>query len=157
MIKKIKLATIGEKQTIHNLFQPYLEELVSVFNESPEYKDENGVYHYPYLDNYWQEETRYPYLLYSDDRIVGFVLVGHRRTFWVIAEIYVLPEFRRHGVAFDCSKEIIQRHPGEWEISFNKHNAASRSLWEKLAEHLSNGTISVGEIDSSYDYIRFSI
>ena len=157
MFNRVKIATIEEKQTIHNLLQPYLDELVNFFDESPEYKDENGVYHYPFLDNYWQEDTRYPYLLYSNDQLAGFALVGYRRKFWVITEFYVLPEFRRCGVAYDCSKEIFKRHPGEWEISFNKQNVASRSLWRKLAENLSRGTTLAGEIDSSHDYIRFSV
>ena len=155
MSNHIKEATIEEKLIIHNLIQPYMDELSKFPDDSPDYKDEDDIYHYPYLDDYWLEDTRYPYLLFRDNKIAGFALVSYYDSYWRMAEIFVLPEFRQNRVAFDCSSEIFREHPGIWKISFNKRNFPSQSLWQKLADNLSKGTISAGQSTSSHDYIMF--
>lgn len=157
MNNHIKPASIDDKHTIHDLFQPYFDELTGFPDDEPEYKDEDGIYRYPYLDNYWQEDSRYPYLLYCDDRIAGFALVRHTGEHWEMAEVYVDPEFRRRSVAYDCSAELFKRHPGQWRIGFNRHNAASRALWEKLTQKLAKESVETGHSDSSHDFVRFSV
>ena len=155
----VKLAIIKEKQLISTLIQPYLDELSHFPDEHMDDKDKNGTYHYSYLDAYWRENTRYPYLLYSDNKIAGFALVRQNREHWEMAEFYVLPEFRRRGLGTACAVDIFRKHPGNWEIHFNKHNQASRILWQNLADRLSRGAILVCEYesDTSHDCIRFLI
>lgn len=63
MTFSIKPATIEEKPVINALLQPYLDEFSRFPGEHPDYKDNKGVYQYPYLDAYWQENIRFPYLL----------------------------------------------------------------------------------------------
>jgi predicted acetyltransferase len=153
----IRLAQIGEKKIIFALLQSYLQELSHFPGEHLDYKDENGIYLYPYLDAYWQEKERYPYLLYDNEKTAGFALVRKDGDHWEMAEFYVKPLFRRRGLAAACSADICLRHTGMWKISFNKQNPPGWSLWQKLAKRLSNGAVEQGEIDSSHDYIRFSI
>ena len=157
MNNHIKKATIEDKPIIHELIQPYLDELSQFPDEEPDYKDDNGIYQYPYLDNYWQEATRFPYLLLRDNEVAGFALVAFYDGYWRMSEIFVLPGFRKLRVAFDCVTEIFREHPGQWQISFNKHNTPSRSLWDRLAETLSLEIISRGSLDRNHDYIRFSV
>ena len=156
MNRTVKPATIEEQHVVSSLLQPYLDELSSFPDEYPDYKDENGIYDYPHLDAYWQEDERYPYLLYSNSTIAGFALVRRNDEHWEMAEFYVLPDFRRCGLGTACAREIFEKHTGEWEIGFNKHNEASRSLWQRLAEHLSKSSILSGELDTSHDYVHFS-
>ena len=151
----IKSASIEEKQVIFNLFQSYLNELSSLPGEEIDYKDEKGIYHYPYLDDYWHEGERHPYLLLNNSEIAGFALVRQVGDHWEIAEFYVLPEFRHYGLATSCAINIFKKHPGEWRIDFNKHNRPSQALWRNLAKSLSKD-ISIGELNASHDYIRFS-
>jgi predicted acetyltransferase len=157
MSNHIKKVSVEDKQTILNLWKPYIDELNNSYYESQDDKDEEEIYHYTWLDNYWQEETRFPYLVLSGKKVAGFALINFSSDYWRINEFYILPEFRRHGVAFDCATEIFRKHPGNWEISFNKRNIPGRSLWQKLAGNISKGTISTGESSSSHDYIRFSV
>lgn len=155
MTVAIKPASIEEKQVIFNLLQSYLHELSSFPDEEIDYKDEEGLYRYPYLDDYWRESERHPYLLLKDNEIAGFALVRQVGYHWQIAEFYVLPEFRRCGLATSCAIDIFKKHPGEWRIEFNKHNEHSQALWRKLAKSLSKD-ISTGELTTRHNYICFS-
>ena len=102
-------------------------------------------------------KERYAYLLYSDNTISGFALVRQEHELWEMAEFYVLPEFRRHGLALTCATDIFHKHPGKWKIGYNKHNQPSRALWQKLAERLSKGDILARELDESHDFICFAV
>jgi predicted acetyltransferase len=153
----IKPARLKEKPIILSLLQPYLDELSHFTDERPDDKGENGIYLYPYLDAYWQEKTRFPYLLYSNTALAGFALVRKDGDHWQMSEFYVKPEFRRRGLATACALLIFKKHSGLWRIGFNKHNHASRDLWHKLAENLSHSHIEEGEAGGSHDYILFSV
>jgi predicted acetyltransferase len=152
----IRIAQITEKKIIFALLQPYLSELSRFPDGRPDYKDENGIYLYPYLDAYWREKERFPYLLYDGEKIAGFALVRKDGENWELAEFYVKPVYRRRGFAAACAAEIFHRHPGTWQISFNKFNQASRNLWHKLAKDFAAGEIEEGEQDKSHDFLRFS-
>ncbi|MDP3879910.1 MAG: GNAT family N-acetyltransferase [Dehalococcoidales bacterium] len=153
----VKPASLEQKQIISSLLQPYLTELSRFPDENLDYKDGNGTYFYPYLNAYWLEKERSPYLLYDDRRIAGFALVRQDGEHWEMAKFYVLPEFRRCGLGMTCAMEIFKRHPGEWRIGYNKQNQASRALWQKLAELLSKGDILAGASDASHDFTSFLV
>jgi predicted acetyltransferase len=53
---------------------------------------------YPYLDAYWQESERLPFLIDAGGDVVGLCLVRARNDGWDIAEFTVVPEHRRSGV-----------------------------------------------------------
>jgi predicted acetyltransferase/SAM-dependent methyltransferase len=152
----IKAATIEEKPVIHVLLQPYLDELSGFPGEVIDYKDVNGIYHYPYLDNFWQEDTRFPYLLYSDDVLAGFALIRKVANHWEMAEFYVKPLFRHIGLARKCVTEILKKHPGTWKIDFNKNNKPGQALWKSIAENNAFGDIIDGKTASGHSFIRFT-
>ena len=153
----LKPASLKDKPLIHSMLQPYLTDLSRFPDEHADYKDKNGIYIYPYLDAYWVENERFPYLLIADGQLAGFVLVRRDRDYWEMAEFYVKPEFRRRRLAQYSATEIFLKHPGAWRIGFNKHNKASRALWKKLSECLSKNAATEGETDGSHDYIIFSV
>lgn len=157
MVFTLRAALAEEKPIIFDLLQVYMDELSHFPDENPDYKDENGVYAYPYLDAYWQEDVRFPYLLYADGYVGGFALVRRDGEHWEMAEFYVSPQFRRCGLAMACVTEIFEKHPGHWKIMYNKHNQAGRALWQKLAERCSTGVVVAGEEDGSHDYVRFLV
>jgi len=153
----IKLADIYEKEIITKLLQLYLTELYRFDDISPDPKNEKGEYVYPYLDSYWLEDDRYPYLFYCGGKLAGFALVRKETDYYELSEFYVLPAFRRRGLGMACVTDIFRKHHGSWRIGFNKQNQASRQLWQKLARNLANGNIKEGESDNSHDYIIFSV
>jgi predicted acetyltransferase len=153
----IKPASVEEKQTIFSLLQFYLKELSQFPDEQIEYLDQDGVYHYPYLDAYWLDNERYPYILLTNNEIAGFALVRQESTHWEMAEFYILPEFRRRGLATTSVLDIFKKHAGMWQIEFNKHNQAGRALWLKIAKRSSKNDILFGYLKTGHDYISFSV
>jgi predicted acetyltransferase len=53
---------------------------------------------YPYLDAYWQESERVPFLIEADGETVGLCLIRRGSEGWGIAEFSVAPARRRAGV-----------------------------------------------------------
>jgi predicted acetyltransferase len=153
----VKAASLKEKPVICSLLQPYLDELFRFPGENREYKDESGIYLYPFLDDYWRDSERFPYLLYSEAVILGFALVRKDEDYWEMSEYYIKPGFRRRCAGNACARDILSRHPGKWKIIFNKSNQPGAALWKKLADNLAKGDISRGELNSSRDYICFSV
>jgi predicted acetyltransferase len=152
----IKLAQIEDKETIFSLLQPYLKELSLYPDEQIDGLDEKGIYHYPYLDAYWIEIERFPYLLICNGEIGGFALVRKEGAHWEMTEFYIKPEFRCHGLGTECATEILRTHPGKWMIEFNTHNRAGKKLWYKLAKNLSNNGFVTGNLNNGHEYVSFS-
>lgn len=77
-----------------------------------------------------------------DGRKVGFILFGvedHRflpRKTGAVYELYVLPEFRRRGIARTCALEAIKElwtyAPSKIELEVVEDRVAAAALWKSL-------------------------
>jgi predicted acetyltransferase len=63
---------------------------------------------YPYLDAYWQEPERLPFLIEADGEVVGLCLVRVRDDAWDIAEFTVVPERRRGGAGRAAVEALVE-------------------------------------------------
>jgi predicted acetyltransferase len=151
----IKIASIKEKPLLENLLQSYLDELSKYPGENLS-RNSNGFYPYIYLDYYWKDDDRYPYLLFSDNEITGFAMVRKADTNWEMAEFYVLPEYRRKGSGLTYACEILGRHPGDWIIEYNEENATGSRLWNKLAVEKAVSGIEYGQSENGHLYLKFN-
>lgn len=52
---------------------------------------------------------------------------------YTMAEFTIFPAFRRKHFALDAAKMIIEKHPGKWEIKYNKKNDGAKKLWNVVA------------------------
>ena len=64
---------------------------------------------YGYLDAYWQEPDRSPFLIELDGEIAGVCLIRRRDGAWSIAEFSVIPEKRREGVGRAAVEALAER------------------------------------------------
>jgi [ribosomal protein S18]-alanine N-acetyltransferase len=64
---------------------------------------------YPYLDAYWTEAERLPFLIEVDGRPVGICLIRVRDGGWSIAEFSVDPSQRRAGVGRAAVEALAER------------------------------------------------
>ena len=116
----ISLATYREKAILRNLMQYYLYEFSELDGVV---MIESGLFDYHYLDHYWTEPDRYPFLVRVDGKLAGFALL-RRGTYFprqedqtetpmIIAEFFVMKNYRRNGVGVQVAFQLFDRFPGE--------------------------------------------
>lgn len=90
------LAGREQRELLHALVRDYIFEF-------------DGSTDYPYLDLYWAEDGRLPFLIDDAGETQGFCLIRIRDGGWEIAEFAVLPDVRRGGVGRTAVEELAAR------------------------------------------------
>ena len=131
---EIQPASIEDKPVLQNLLQLCLHDY-SEFNG----KDVNayGLFDYPYLDYYWTEPGRYPFLVRVGGKVAGFVLVRNLEadrdeSLWQMAEFFILRKYRRQGIGRSVANWVCDRFEGQWEITQEEGNFPARAFWQKV-------------------------
>jgi predicted acetyltransferase len=137
----VRPADKSEAGILKNLLELYLHD----FSEFSEVDiDEDGHFGYPFLDNYWQDPDRFPFLILVDNRLAGFALVrqetdprsGDRIT--DMAEFFVLRHFRRRQVGSQAAVKLWDRFSGPWEVRVLASNRGAYPFWKDLIRRYSN-------------------
>lgn len=139
---KIELnpAALEEKVLLERLMELYLYDF-SEFDRVD--VDDQARYGYPFLDRYWDEAGRRPFLIRVDGVLAGFVLVfefsllglaGH-----MIAEFFVMRKFRRMGVGRTAAIAAFAQFPGHWEVSQVFQNVTGQRFWRKVIAEYTRG------------------
>lgn len=101
--------------------QQYLAEMPS--ENKHHFKDENGLWKYPWFDSYWEQPTRHPFLIYRGETLVGFCMIRELipTELYSIAEFYIFQEYRRQGIGLATMKRIEKRFPNKhWQLGYLK-------------------------------------
>jgi predicted acetyltransferase len=125
-------ATIEQKPVLANLLELYAYE----FTEFCDFDiDENGLYGYEYLPLYWTEPTRFPYLIYINKKIAGFILVqkgspiSKDPTVWDISEFFVMKKYKQQGVGTAAVLKVWELFKGLWQVRVLVSNSIACSFW----------------------------
>ena len=139
MLVNLSGATYQEKSILSNLMQIYLYDLSTT---STLEIDDTGQFPYPYLDDYWSDKGRFPYLVRLDRDLAGFALLKRGAYFpgqvdndgcgMQVAEFFVMKGYRRQGVGTQAAINLFDRFPGRWEIAQEANNHSGQSFWRKL-------------------------
>ena len=139
---ELQLMKIEEKALLVRLMELYNYEFTA-YNDAD--INEFGYFGYDHIDDYWNEERRYPYLIRVDGKIAGFALVCPHRRFLEdengqsIGEFFVMLKYRHMGVGKKAATEIFSRHKGAWEVCYLKRNTPAKIFWEKVIDHYTGG------------------
>ncbi|MFQ6040665.1 MAG: GNAT family N-acetyltransferase [Candidatus Poribacteria bacterium] len=142
--KRVRIceATIEKKPIVEKLYQLYLYDF-SEFDGAD--VNEDGLFRYKYLDLYWQEDSRYPFIIEVDSNIAGFVLVrrhsilGRGQLTHTIAEFFVMRKYRRQGVGRAVAFAIFDRFLGSWEVHQTPENIPAQKFWRKVISEYTDG------------------
>lgn len=125
-------ATIEQKPILANLLELYAYD----FTEFCDFDiGDNGFYGYEYLPLYWTESNRYPYLIYVDKKIAGFVLVqkgspiSDEPTIWDISEFFIMKKYKRHGIGTAAALKVWEQFKGSWQVRVLVNNQIACSFW----------------------------
>ena len=97
VVVKLRDAELDDRDVLQRLLAEYLFEF------------DGRTDPYPYLDAYWAEPERSPFLIEVEGEIVGVCLVRRRDRGWSIAEFSVVPEKRRGGVGRAAVEALAAR------------------------------------------------
>ncbi|HCA89133.1 MAG: GNAT family N-acetyltransferase [Legionellaceae bacterium] len=112
-------ATIEQKPILANLLELYAYDFTEFFHFDI---GDNGFYGYKYLPLYWIEPTRFPYLIYVNNKIAGFILVQQGSpispdsTVWDIAEFFVMKRYKNQGIGTLAACNIWKQFKGQWQV-----------------------------------------
>ena len=115
----IHSAAVDQKPILRQLLELYLYDL-SEFNG--EDVNAGGRYEYTYLDHYWVEEGRHPFLFYVGEKLAGLALVREKEDvvgggYYLMAEFFVQRKYRRHGVGREAARGLFTQFPGRWRVA----------------------------------------
>lgn len=127
-------APTDQRQVLSHLLQLCLHEF-AFFDRDSGGVDEDGLYPYPYLDDYWVEAVRHPYIVRLDGLVAGFALVRSGDPHQM-AEFFILPKYRRAGVATDAARQLFEAFPGQWEVRQMVGNVAATAFWRKAIPYV---------------------
>ena len=139
---EIRLATQADRQTLFNLLEKYLYEF-SQWDKTDVGSD--GLYCYEWLDCYFTEPNRYPYLLQDDGKLVGFILVNDypevpgEKTDFCISEFFIMHKYRRCGYGRAAVFDVLNRHHGRWQLKYHPHNLPSGFFWRTVIDEYTGG------------------
>jgi predicted acetyltransferase len=126
------------KHVLRNIMQLYLYEF-SVYDGQE--LDERGLYTYPYMEEYWEEPKRHPFLIRVDGKIAGFALVtvdddaqeAH------MSEFFVVRKHRRRGVGEMAARLVFARFPGRWIVTQLEENVPAQQFWRAVIHRYTDG------------------
>ncbi|MEJ6482901.1 GNAT family N-acetyltransferase [Nostoc punctiforme UO1] len=131
-----------QKSVLCNLMELYQYDLSEI-----EAKDVDvyGLFGYRYLDSYWTEPERHPFLIKVDDKLAGFVLVNQHTYLhqdnhaMSIAEFFILKKYRSQGIGKQVATQIFDQFPGSWEVRQTAFNLGAQAFWGKVISQYTNG------------------
>jgi len=107
--------------------------------------NEYGYFGYLHIDDYWNEEGRYPYFIRVDGKLAGLVLVRSCCEYnnllepHNIAEFFIMKKYRKKGIGKYVAKQIFDRFPGGWEISVWANNRVAQCFWKSVVDEYAEG------------------
>ena len=128
--------------------KPLLQRMLELYQyDFSEYEgtdlDAHGCFGYPYLDLYWREPTRHPFLIRVDGRLAGFILVNQKtyleRSQWGISECFIMRKYRRNGVGKAAAFSVFEQIRGKWEVHELQSNGPSQLFWRRIIAEYTAG------------------
>jgi len=146
MIVDIVAVPPAEKLALAAMLAAYVREMQTVIGIA------SGAGDYPYFDLYWDEpESRWPFWLRTGQANAGFALVRRDDSGrYQMAEFYVVPSLRRHGVGIAAARRLIALHRGRWRITQRAQNAVATAFWRRVL----NGVTPYDEMTTHTDAVR---
>jgi predicted acetyltransferase len=122
---EVIVAALADKDVMRHLLELYVYDFTEFTTDDV---DESGLFGYRYVDQYWNEPDRHPFLIRADGRLAGLALVrsGDPHD---MAEFFVMRKYRGRGVGLIAARSLLARFPGEWQVRQMRANAVATAFW----------------------------
>ena len=138
----VQHAALDEKLVLRHLLELLQYDLSGIEDADV---DATGLYGYQYLDHYWTDAERHPFLVRVNENLAGFVLVsGHTclagdPNAKAISEFFVMRKYRGRGVGEQAAKCVFDLFPGTWEVRELAENPGAQEFWRKVIDRYTGG------------------
>ena len=138
---EIQPASLEEKIILRHLMELYAYDF-SEFEHCD--VDAHGLFGYDYLDHYWTEPGRYPFLVRVEGKLAGLVLVrtldeSETNLTLSMAEFFILRKYRHRGIGRVVAQRIFDMFPGQWSVAQVENNHAAQAFWRKVISEYTQG------------------
>jgi predicted acetyltransferase len=137
---KVLPASLSDKPLIQRMMEFYQYDFSEFTNTD---LDEHGCFGYSYLDHYWVESNRYPFIVKVDNQLAGFALVNQSTNFpgskYSLAEFFILRKYRNQGVGRQVAFHILNLFDGRWEIYQAHTNLTAKKFWSSVLDAYTKG------------------
>jgi len=123
-----------------NLQQLYEHEFATITG----YKTgDNGLYSQKEIMSHWHEKFDV-YILYQDKRPIGFSVINLKSMINSnvntrdMAEFFIVPDSRKHGLGKWFAQEIFKKYPGKWQVR-QFPGLKAREFWTKVISEFTQG------------------
>ncbi|MBR6402043.1 MAG: GNAT family N-acetyltransferase [Eubacterium sp.] len=95
--------------------------------------------------------------IYYNEKIVGFLIVSTNKyekrstEDRAICQLYVVPQYRRHGLAKDAVITYLKSHPGIYSYDISDGNNVASNFWYKILKDINAKYIELPEKRSSQE------
>jgi predicted acetyltransferase len=150
---EISPAGLSEKPVLQQMLELYQYDF-SEFDAAD--IEPSGAYGYPYLDKYWIEPGRTPFLIRVNGNLAGFVLVARYDYIsglhddWVVSEFFIMRKYRHNGVGEYVARYIFDQFPGNWQVGQITENLPAIEFWHKVIERYTNGNFQEYILDNDH-------
>ena len=130
-------ASLEQASVIAQLYELYTYEMTDLADFDIH---DNGYYGYDELPLYWTDPSRYPYLIWVNKKLAGFVLIQKgspikdNPDIWDMAEFFIMRKFRKKGVGQVVVQKVLTQFPGPWQIRVWSNNTTAHAFWQAVIE-----------------------
>ncbi|TGZ15723.1 hypothetical protein DV517_06960 [Streptomyces sp. S816] len=134
---RVRAATIEDRPAVERLWLMFRHDMSEYQGGLPA---ADGTFRSERLESAFTGDGWAPYLLTLGDHLAGFAFVrGLDGPVRVLNSFFVVRGARRGGVGLRAVQEVLRRHPGRWEVAFQRDNAGGAAFWHRVAEQVAPG------------------
>ncbi|MGM9444285.1 GNAT family N-acetyltransferase [Streptomyces murinus] len=134
---RVRPATIEDRPAVERLWLMFRHDMSEYQGGLPA---ADGTFRSERLESAFTGDGWAPYLLTRGDHLVGFAFVrGLDGPVRVLNSFFVVRGARRGGVGLRAVQEVLRRHPGRWEVAFQRDNAGGAAFWHRVAQEVAPG------------------
>lgn len=129
----------SQRDTLANLVQLYIHDFSEFLSAQRKLAvEEDGRFaDLLRLDEYWREADRSVWFIRAGGQLAGFALLNrhshcNRPVDFNMGEFFVMRTFRRDGIGARAAIDLIQMHPGQWEIAVSARNPPALAFWPRV-------------------------
>lgn len=129
----------SQRATLANLVQLYIHDFSEFLSVKQKLAvEEDGRFaDLLRLDEYWSAADRSVWFIRAGGQLAGFALLNrhshcNRPVDFNMGEFFVMRTFRRDGIGARAAIDLIQMHPGQWEIAVSARNPPALAFWPRV-------------------------